>query len=119
MGFLSFLSVLMMGGVAYAFWREGVFTAFTMFCNMILAGLVAFGFWEPVASQLDPMLQGGFLQGFEDAFCLILLFAITLRALRVITNLMAYTDLKFHGSVLRGWGGHRFADRLPSGRLPH
>ena len=40
---LAFFSVLMMLIVAYAHWREGLFTAFCYCVNVILAGLITFG----------------------------------------------------------------------------
>src|SRR5262245_33561588 len=101
MGLLSFLTILIMLGVAYSFWREGIFTAFIMLCNVFLAGLVAFGYWEPLANQLEPMLSGGPVQGLEDSLCLVLLFSITLGILRIVTNAIAYTDMKFQGGLLR------------------
>src|SRR5262245_52339226 len=69
----SFLTLVLMLVVAYAFLHEGVATAFCMFCNVVLAGLIAFNFWEPIAGQLEEMVAGGFFEGYEDFLCLGLL----------------------------------------------
>src|SRR5438876_10149593 len=99
---LGFCTVLIMAIVAYAHTREGVFTAFLMTCNVCLAGLVAFGFWEPLAGQLDDMLAQSFLRGYEDAFCLMLLFSLTFLLLRWITNSLAPSLMSYHPFVLQG-----------------
>ena len=80
------LTLVVMGVVAYAFAQEGATTAFLMCCNVFFAGLVAFSFWEPLAAGLEPTFANGPLAGFEDAFCLVPLFAGTLVLLRWVTN---------------------------------
>ena len=52
---LALLTIVLMVAVGYAYLREGLLTAFTMFCNVFLAGLIAFNFWEPVASLIEPI----------------------------------------------------------------
>jgi uncharacterized membrane protein required for colicin V production len=101
---LGFLTVVIMLLVAYAYSREGLFTACTMAINVFLAGLVAFNFWEPLADLLDPMLSGSILQGYEDAFCLVLLFAMVLGLLRAITNNLASSRVQFDGWLQNGGG---------------
>jgi hypothetical protein len=96
---LGFLTIVIMLAVAYAYLREGVFTAFVMCCNVFLAGLVAFNFWEPLANQLDPALAG-----YEDILCLILLFSLTLGLLRAVTNSLSRTQIDFPPAVQRGGG---------------
>lgn len=98
---LGFLSVLIMCAVTYAYWREGLLTACTMFINTMLAGLVAFNFFEPIAAALDPVFADMFLHGFEDALALMFLFCFTLGILRLITNTIAISDLEFPPVVLR------------------
>jgi hypothetical protein len=72
--------------VAYAYFHQGLFTAFTMCCNVLIAGLVAFNFWEPLAAAWEPHLAGTILAGFEDAICLVLLFCVALGLLRLAIN---------------------------------
>jgi hypothetical protein len=101
---LQIMTVLMMLAVAYAFWREGLMTAATMFVNVILAGLVAFNFWEPLADLLGPMLAGSILDGYEDALVMLILFALTLGVLRLATNTLCNKDLEYPPALLRGGG---------------
>jgi hypothetical protein len=83
---LTAFTVLIMLIVAYAQFREGLFTAFVMLINVILAGLFAFNLFEPLSDLVDPMIEGSFLDGYQDFFFLILLFTISLGFLRWATN---------------------------------
>jgi len=96
------LTVLIMLGVTYAFWREGLLTALTTSVNVFLAALVAFGFWEPIAAQLGPALKDTFLHGYEDAIGLVTLFALTLGLLRYLTNNLANAHLEYHPVIRQG-----------------
>jgi hypothetical protein len=93
---LALLTLLVMAVVAYAHWREGLLTAFAMTCNVLAAGLLAFNFYEPVAAELEPAFAGSFLEGYEDALSLFVLFALPLVGLRYLTNSLAYTELDYH-----------------------
>ena len=99
---VGFLTVLIMAGVTYAFWREGLLTALTTACNVFLAGLVAFAFWEPIADVLSSLLADTFLHGYEDALCLVVLFALALGLLRLATNNLASAHLEYHSLVRQG-----------------
>ena len=99
---LAFLTILLMLGVCYAFWLEGLMTAACTLVNVVIAGLVTFGFYEPIANELDPLLAESFLAGYEDCLTLILLFALVLGLLRLATNTLAYTTSDFHPLVMRG-----------------
>jgi uncharacterized membrane protein required for colicin V production len=101
---LGTLTILIMLIVAFAYWREGLLTAFCMCVNVMLAGLVAFDFWEPLADLIDPMIAGTILSGYEDATCLFLLFVPTLLFLRWATNQLAARIPDFH-PVLQQIGG--------------
>jgi hypothetical protein len=101
---LGFLTLVIMCAVAYAYLREGLFTACTMAVNVLLAGLVAFNFWEPIAAFLEPTIAGSFLHGYEDAFCLIVLFCLTLGLLRTVTNNLASSRVEFQGWLQSGGG---------------
>ncbi len=100
---LVVFTLLVMGGISYAFWREGLLTAVTMTVNVVLAGLIAFAFFEPVASQLEQAFKGSFLAGSEDALSLVALFALSLGLLRLATNNLANAQLEYH-PVLRQAG---------------
>jgi hypothetical protein len=106
--FLAFLTVMLMAATGYAFLREGILTAFSMCFNVFLAGLVAFNFWEPVAEAMEPMFpkwDGSsfppFFWGYEDAFCLMILFCVTLGLLRLATNNLASKEVEFHPLLKR------------------
>jgi hypothetical protein len=92
---LGSLTVLIMLIVAYCHWREGLLTAACMAVNVFLAGLVAFNFWEPLADQLEPLLAGTFLLGYEDALCLVGLFAVALVLLRTAVNRLARSEPEY------------------------
>src|SRR5947209_942341 len=96
---LTILTLIIMALVAYAFLREGVFTACMMFCNVFIAGLVAFNFWEPLAAQLESPLAGSFLAGFEDFLCLLTIFSIVLGVLRTATNAIANVQISLPTAV--------------------
>ena len=92
---LTSLTIVIMLAVGYAYLREGVFSGFCMCFNTFLAGLIAFNYWEPLADLLDPTFNGMFLQGYEDALCLVALFCGTLGVLRTVTNAVARTEMKY------------------------
>jgi uncharacterized membrane protein required for colicin V production len=99
---LGFLTVIIMLVAGYAFWRQGVLAAFAMMVNVLLAGLVAFNFFEPIAAELDPMLVGSFLQGYEDSFCLVALFSLTLMILRGASSALIHTVIDYHAVLQQG-----------------
>jgi uncharacterized membrane protein required for colicin V production len=99
LGFFTF--VIMVAG-AYAFWRQGVLPAFAMMVNILLAGLVAFNFFEPIAEQLDSMADDTFLSGYQDSFCLVLLFSLTLLFLRWASNELIHTIILYNPILQQG-----------------
>jgi uncharacterized membrane protein required for colicin V production len=99
---LGFLTVVLMLVAAYAFWRQGVLPAFAMAVNVLLAGLIAFNFFEPIAAELDPMLTGSFLHGYEDSLCLIALFCLMLAFLRWAANALIHTTIEYHPALQQG-----------------
>jgi hypothetical protein len=92
---LTFFTILIMLVVAYAEFREGIFTALTTLVNVMLAGLIAFNFWEPVADLLDSSLRDSFLDGYQDLLIMIALFCISLGLLRAATNNLANKQIAF------------------------
>jgi len=101
---LGLLTVLIMLGVAYAFFVQGALSAFAMAVNVFLAGLVAFTFWEPLADGLEPMLADTILAGLEDWICLTGLFCLTLLLLRVLTNAVLTAEPDLPAVVQQGGG---------------
>jgi hypothetical protein len=98
-------SLIIIGGVAFSQYRNGLFTSVTMLLQVMLAGLVAFGFWEPIADELDAYLQGGPLAGYEDALVLTALFCLTLLGLRMITNRYCNKAMIDFNSITQQAGG--------------
>jgi len=92
---LTFMSVLVMLIVAYAFFREGLFTACATLVNVVLAGVITFNFWEPLAGALDSTLQGSILDGFQDFVMIMVLYALALGLLRMVTNNLSNSVLEF------------------------
>src|SRR6266568_6946390 len=101
---LAFLTIVIMGIIGFAFFREGLLTAFAMFCNVFLAGLVAFCFWEPIADLLDPLLSGNALHGYEDFFVLVFLFCASLLLLRGLSNTIAPHTTEYFTGLQEGGG---------------
>lgn len=101
---LGFFSVAIVLAVAYAYWREGLLTACTMFVNVFLSGLIAFNFFEPLADLLESGLADTPLRGWEDALSLMVLFSFSLGFLRLLTNSIAPTDLDYPPVLLRAGG---------------
>ena len=100
---LTFFTILIMLVVAYAQFREGIFTAFTMLVNVLLAGLIAFNFWEPICNLLDSSMRDSFIDGYQDMFVLIFLFCLSLGLLRTATNNLANKQIAFP-AVLQQFG---------------
>lgn len=102
---LVLFTILIMLIVAGMFAIEGIFGACVMFFNVFFAGLVAFNFFEPLASGLEGMIPPeAKAHGYEDALCLIFLFWVTLGVLRLLTNLLATTEVTFHPIAQRAGG---------------
>jgi hypothetical protein len=101
---LGFFTVVVMLAIGYAYLAEGLFTAFVMCCNVLGAGFVAMNFWEPLADIFDPMFEGTFLAGYEDFFCMMFLFLLTLLVLRTLTNALEPTFIDFPEVLQRGGG---------------
>jgi hypothetical protein len=99
---LAAFTIVVVLAVAYAFFLQGLLTAFAMLVNVFIAGLVAFNFWEPIAAELDQSLHGTFVEGYEDWICMIGLFCVTLTVLRLITNVIAANEPEVQPIVQQG-----------------
>ncbi len=96
---LGLITVVVMLGAAYAFWRQGVLAAIAMTVNVLLAGLIAFNFFEPMAAELDPMFAGSILHGYEDSICLVVPFVLSLLILRWASNALIHTVIEYHPAL--------------------
>jgi len=101
-----FLTILVMLAIAYAQFKESVFTSFIMLVNVILASIVACNFFEPLADAMGDLFKGTIMAGIEDFVMLVLVFTATLGILRWATNSIARTEIEHHpwlsqiGSIL-------------------
>ncbi|MGF1578810.1 MAG: CvpA family protein [Gemmataceae bacterium] len=111
---LATITLLIMAGVAYAHWREGIFTGFCTMVNILLSGIIAFNFWEPLATAMEPGFTDSFGQGYEDLFCLIFLFCVSFGLFRYGVDKMT-PDLIDHYPLVQQFGGAVFG--LISGYL--
>ena len=79
-------------GLAYALTSEGLWGSALMFFNILFAGMIAFNFYEPLAVQLD---KTGINWGFSDCLCFLVLFCVALVALRLTTESLGPTMVRF------------------------
>lgn len=101
---LVMLTLLIMLGVGYAYWREGVLFGFCMCVSVLAAGLVAFNFWEPLADLVEGTVQGSTLAGYEDFLCLAALFTITLALMRLGVDVLLPQWMEYP-AALHQFGG--------------
>jgi Colicin V production protein len=102
---LLLLFLLLMLVLAYIESRRGLFAGATFFISVLLAGVLAYHVWEPLASEIDGIFAGDMLEGYEDAFALIIPFVISLILLRVGTDKLAPRPLALPGYVQQLGGG--------------
>lgn len=101
--------VVLILGMTWALMSEGLWGACLMFFNILFASLITFNFYEPLASLLTRSLPAA--SPGADAACLCLLFLISIVLLRVATESLAPTmvrfpNIVFHaGRVLFGFAG--------------
>jgi uncharacterized membrane protein required for colicin V production len=101
--------VVLILGMTWALMSEGLWGAALMFFNILFASLITFNFYEPLANLLATNMPAA--SGFADTACLTLIFLITLVILRVATESMAPTSVRFPnpvyhaGRVLFGFAG--------------
>lgn len=99
MTLLNVISIGIMVGVAYAHAREGFYSAATILFASIVAALVAFGFYEPLVETV------GELGGYEDALCLVGLYAVTLGVLRYASISLVPHEVHTHPHLHQLGGG--------------
>jgi hypothetical protein len=84
--------VVLILGITYALASEGLWGAALMFFNTLFAGLIAFNGYEPLAAAMGSVSA---LSGYADTLSLMLIFIITLLVLRLITEYLAPTMVRF------------------------
>ncbi len=63
-----------------------------MFFNVVFAGMIAFNFYEPLADLVD---KTGIGWGFSECLCLMLLFGVSIVALRLTTETLGPAMVRF------------------------
>jgi hypothetical protein len=94
---LDLVVVVLIAGMTYAVASEGLWGAALMFFNVLFSALVAFNFYEPLASLLATNVNA--MAGFADTLCLLLIFAITLLILRLTTDSLGPTMVRFPQAI--------------------
>lgn len=79
-------------GLMYALTSEGLWGSALMFFNVVFGGMIAFNFYEPLANLLD---QTGIGWGFSECLCLLVLFGVSVVALRLTTETLAPAMVRF------------------------
>jgi hypothetical protein len=94
---LNLVLTLLILGLTYALVSEGLWGAALMFFNVLFAGIVAFNFYEPLATLVES--STGINWGFTDTSCLLTLFIVTLVMLRLVTETLSPTMVRFPNPV--------------------
>ena len=96
---ITIFTILLILITGWSQYRNGLFTSIAMLIMVFLSGLVAFNFWEPIADQLDGILQTTALVGCEDMILLTLLFSVTFFLLRLANNYLNTDMIDEHGTL--------------------
>jgi hypothetical protein len=96
-------------GMTWALMSEGLWGAALMFFNVVFGAIIALNFYEPLAAIVAKNI--GFVSGFADMICLMTLFIVSVLLLRLTTESLAPTMVRFPtgvyhaGRVLFGFAG--------------
>ncbi|WP_435021922.1 hypothetical protein TA3x_002632 [Tundrisphaera sp. TA3] len=91
---IDLIILALVAGITYALMSEGLWGAALMFFNSLFAALIAFNFYEPLA-QLAVDNFPEMLQPYADSLCMMLLYIIPLVLLRLATESIAPTMVRF------------------------
>lgn len=100
---------LLILGMTYALMSEGLWGAALMFFNVLFASMVTLNCYEPLAQVIGTNVS--FMSGYADALCILLIFTVTLLILRLITENLAPSMVRFPkivyqlGRVIFAFGG--------------
>lgn len=84
-------------GLTYALMSEGLWGSALMFFNVLISAIVAFNFYEPLAALIAT--NASFLAGFADLICLAAIFLVSLVLLRLTTESIAPSMVRFPAVV--------------------
>ena len=94
---LDVLLLVIVGGITYAVSSEGLWGSALVFVNVMFAGLIAFNFYEPLAYLISDNVNISFVESFADFVSLIVLFSVVFSILRVCTDFLGPTRIRFVG----------------------
>src|SRR4051812_45921766 len=80
-------------GLTYALMSEGLWGSALMFFNVLISSIVAFNFYEPLATLVATNVS--FLSGLADTICLAAVFLVSLVLLRLTTESIAPSMVRF------------------------
>jgi uncharacterized membrane protein required for colicin V production len=101
----------LVAGMIYALMSEGLWGAALMFFNALFAALIAFNFYEPLAQLIVDQVGNETVSSFADSVSMMLLFVVSLLLLRLATESVAPSMVRFPtpvyhvGRVLFAVGG--------------
>ncbi|RUL89713.1 hypothetical protein [Tautonia sociabilis] len=106
--------VVIILGLTYAIMSEGLWGAALIFFNVLFASVIAFNFYETLAGLITQN-AGSWSYGYADLVSLMLLFLVSLVLLRVTTDSLGPTMIRFPlpvyhaGRILFGLGAATIA----------
>lgn len=94
---IDIVTLVLILGMTYALASEGLWGAALQFFNALFAGIIAFNFYEPMAALVSSNISA--LTGFADAMSLLILFAVSLVLLRLTTDSIGPTMVRFPAPI--------------------
>jgi uncharacterized membrane protein required for colicin V production len=91
--YLDAIVALLILGMTYALASEGLWGAALMFFNALFAAMITLNFYEPLAQVIGTNVT--FLSGYADALCILLIFTVSLLLMRLLTELLAPSMVRF------------------------
>lgn len=104
MALLGFACLVVAGGVAYVYYREGLLASFAASISALLSSMVAFQVWPYIANELEPAFRDTFLDRCEDALALSVVFAASFALLRLATVQIVKHELDYSNAINRAGG---------------
>jgi hypothetical protein len=98
-------------GMTYALMSEGLWGSALMFFNVLFASLITFNFYEPIAQLIVGSGAPEMVGNFADSLSLMLLFVVSLLLLRLATETLTPSMVRFPtpvyhaGRMIFGLGG--------------
>src|SRR5215217_7585077 len=93
---VNLVIAVLIAGMTYALASEGLWGAALMFFNVLFAAIIALNFYEPLAALIG---STGLNWGFSDTLCLLWLFIIASLLLRLTTESLAPSMVRYPGPI--------------------